>query len=176
MNIPICFERDAEFIGWATLWKNTWFGWTIITVSILLECGIYRLFQSVCERESGDSSEKVVEITDRNFELVSFVTSIFLPLISFQYDQLSHWIVTILIVCLIGYIYCKSNGYYTNPTLALFGYHLYDVTLDNMKEDDAHHSQREVTLLVQSSLQKGDHVRCVNLSNEVSYAKKKDNK
>lgn len=176
MNIPVCFDRDAEFIGWTELWKNTRFGWLIILVSIVLELLIYFLFQLVCKMEAGESSEKVVEINDRNFDLVSFVTSIFLPLISFQYDQLSHWIVTILIVCLIGYIYCKFNGYYTNPTLALFGYRLYEVTLDNMKNDEEHNSQRRVTLLVQSSLQKGDRVRCSELSNEVNYAKKKDNK
>lgn len=176
MNIPICFDRDAEFIGWAELWKNTWLGWVIIMVSIVLELVIYFLFQSVCKREAGEASEKVVDIKDRNFDLVSFVTSIFLPLISFQYDQLSHWIVTILIVCLIGYIYCKFNGYYTNPTLALFGYRLYEVTLDNMKENKDHNSQRKVTLLVQSSLKEGDRVRCSELSNEVNYAKKKGNK
>ena len=176
MNIPICFDRDAEFVGWMELWKNTRLGWVIIMASIALELMIYCMFQSVCKRESGGSSEEVVEIKDRNFELVSFVTSIFLPLISFQYDQLSHWIVTLLIVCLIGYVYCKSDGYYTNPTLALFGYRLYDVKLDNMKKDDAHHSQRNVTILVQSSLKKGDHVRCVGLSDEVCYAKTRDKK
>lgn len=171
MNIPICFEKDAEFICWDEFWNNTWLGWIIIAVSVVFELVIYMFFQSVCKRESGDSAEIVIGIKDRNFELVSFVTSIFLPLISFKYDQLSHWIVTLLIVCLIGYIYCKSNGYYTNPTLALFGYRLYDVSLDNMKEDDAHHIKRNVTILVQSRLHEGDHVRCNDLSNEVSYAK-----
>lgn len=171
MNIPICLDGDAEFIGWIQLWKNTRVGLCIIAVSIVVELIIYWLFHCVCTKESGEDSEQVVEIKNRNFELVSFVTSIFLPLISFQYDQLSHWIVTALIVFIIGYIFCTSNGYYTNPTLALFHYRLYDVKLDNLRQG-RQNSKRDITILAKCELHKDDRIRCVRLTDEISYATK----
>ena len=34
----------------------------------------------------------------------------------------------IIILVLIGWIYIKTNLFYTNPTLAVLGYHIYKVT------------------------------------------------
>lgn len=170
MDIPICFENDAEFIGLKPLWHNTRVGFFIIVVSVFAELFIYWMFQRVCKREAGEASEKITKIKNRNFELMSFVTSIFLPLISFQYNQLSHWIVTAIIVCLIGYIFCHADAYYTNPTLALFRYRLYDVELDNLQKDKG--ETRSITIIAQSELMVGDKVRCVSMTDMVSYAKK----
>lgn len=170
MDIPICFDNNAEFIGWKTLWHNTRVGLFIILASIVVELVIYGMFHRVCKRETGEASEKITKIKNRNFELMSFVTSIFLPLISFQYNQLSHWIVTTIIVCLIGYIFCHADAYYTNPTLALFRYRLYDVDLDNQQTDNS--KTRSITIIAQSELMVGDKVRCVSMTDMVSYAKK----
>ncbi|MBP5664495.1 MAG: hypothetical protein J6X16_09545 [Bacteroidales bacterium] len=170
MDIPICFDNYAEFIGWKTLWHNTRVGFFIILGSVFVELVIYWMFQRVCKRCAGEASEKITVIKNQNFELMSFVTSIFLPLISFQYNQLSHWIVTAIIVCLIGYIFCHADAYYTNPTLALFRYRLYDVELDNQQANNS--ETRSITIIAQSVLMVGDKVRCVSMTDGVSYAKK----
>jgi len=169
MDIPISLEKDAEFIGWHQLWNNTRLGWGIITVSIILELCVFVLFMKVCRQESGEETEVINYVEDKNFELISFVTSIFLPLISFQYDQLSHWVVTLIIVVLIGYIFCHFDGFYTNPTLALFRYRLYQVTLDNQREGSSH-SVRSIVVITRDKLQKDDRVRCVKLTDKVSFA------
>lgn len=169
MDIPISLEKDAEFIGWHQLWNNTRLGWGIITVSIILELCVFVLFMMVCRQESGEETEVINYVEDKNFELISFVTSIFLPLISFQYDQLSHWVVTLIIVVLIGYIFCHFDGFYTNPTLALFRYRLYQITLDNQREGSSH-SVRSIVVITRDKLQKGDRVRCVKLTDKVSFA------
>lgn len=169
MDIPICWDKDAHFIGWDNLWRNTRMGIVIILISMAVEYAIFYLFKHVCNSESGEQSEKVVWLKDRNYELVSFVTSVFLPLIGFQYNQLNHWIVTILIVILIGYIFCSSDCYFTNPTLAIFGYRLYDVQLDNQTGREG--SIRNITVISKSKLKKNDIVRCYKLSENVNFAR-----
>lgn len=170
MDIPISFSGDSEFIGWEALWQNTRVGFFIIALSFIGELLVLFLFSRVCNKVAGEQAERVEKITNKNFELISFVTSIFLPLISFQYDQLSHWVVTLLIVMIIGYIFCTSDGYFTNPTLALFGYRLYTVELGN--QNIAIPQTRELTILSKTLLQEGDNVRCYKLTDKVSLAKK----
>lgn len=165
MDIPVTFEKDAEFIGWSQLWENIKFGVYIILISIILEYAILKLFEKVCCDVSGEQTELVTKVENRNFELLSFVTSVFLPLISFQYDQLSHWLVTLLIIILIGHIFCISDGYFTNPTLAIFHFRLYEVELDNMNRNS-----RKMIILCKSSIAIGDKIRCVALTDKVSYA------
>lgn len=169
MDVPISFARDAKFIGWADLWQNTRIGLYIIAVSILVELLILFLFSKVCSNVAGEQTEKIEYIENRNFELISFVTSIFLPLISFQYDQLSHWIVTLVIIIIIGYIFCNSDSYYTNPTLALFGYRLYTVDLNNLCETNK--QIRKITILSKTPLTVGNPVRCYMLTDKISFAK-----
>lgn len=119
---------------------------------------------------SGEQSERICKVKNKNFELISFVTSIFLPLISFRYDQLSHWIVMVIVLLIVCYIFCTSDGYFTNPTLALFGYSLYEVDLNNMNEGNQ--NTRNLIILSRSVLRVNDTVRCYELTDRVSYAKK----
>lgn len=165
MDIPVTFEKDAKFIGWSKLWDNTKIGVVIILISIIIELIILLLFNKACNAVSGEQTELVIKVENRNFELLSFVTSVFLPLISFQYDQLSHWVVTVIIIFLIGHIFCISDGYFTNPTLALFRFRLYEVELNNMNGNS-----RKIIVLCKSSIAVEDKIRCVALTDKVSYA------
>ena len=165
MDIPVTFEKGAKFIGWSELWENTKIGVAIIIFSTIIELVILLLFNNVCNSVSGEQTELVTKVENRNFELLSFVTSVFLPLISFQYDQLSHWVVTVIIIVLIGHIFCISDGYFTNPTLALFCFRLYEVELNNMNGNS-----RKIIVLCKSKIAVEDKVRCVALTDKVSYA------
>lgn len=169
MDIPISLDKDAEFIGWRQLWTNTRLGWGIIGVSIIVELCVFGLFKWVCNQQSGEQAEVINTIEDKNFELISFVTSIFLPLISFQYNQLSHWIVTLIIVVLIGYIFCHFDGFYTNPTLAIFRYRLYNVSLGNQRQG-ANQASRNIVIITRDKLDLGDRIRCVQLTDTVFFA------
>lgn len=173
MDIPICFDSNSHFVGLEDFWKNTRVGWAIISLSIVGELIIFALFNGVCKRVSGEQSELIYKVKNKNFELISFVTSIFLPLISFQYDQLSHWIVMLIVLIIICYIFCTSDGYFTNPTLALFGYRLYEVDLDNMNERNK--KTRNLIILSKSVLSEGDIIRCYKLTDRVCYAQINNN-
>lgn len=168
MDIPISFDSEACFIGWSELWRNTRVGLGIITISVIIELVIFCMFNRVCEKVAGEQSECVEKIENKNYELISFVTSIFLPLISFQFDQLSHWILMILIVIIVGYIFCKSDSYFTNPTLALFGFRLYSADLSN--QNSVSKESRTLIVLSKDILQEGDIIRCYRLTEKVSIA------
>lgn len=169
MDIPIILDKEAEFIGWRQLWINTRMGCVIILISILLEICVFLLFRIVCNQEAKEQAEAIESIEDKNYELITFVTSLFLPLISFQYDQLSHWFVTLLIIILLGYIFCHFDGFYTNPTLALFGYRLYKVTLGNQRQGDSKKS-RQIIIITQTKLRPDNRVQCLRLTDTVYYA------
>ena len=77
---------------------------------------------------SFNQSVEIVSYECLSYENLSFLASYFVPLVSFNLLYLSHTIVMILLVISIGVIFVQSGKYYTNPTLALFGYRVYYIT------------------------------------------------
>jgi hypothetical protein len=53
------------------------------------------------------------------------------PFAGLKLGTWNEMVATALLFGMIGFIYTRTNLIYANPTLALFGYYLYRVTLDN---------------------------------------------
>lgn len=166
MDLPICL--DGEFIGLNQLWKNTRIGLVIIAATAVLEWAVYRYLKNLCDHTSKELTVKVVTSVEQNYDTLAFIASFMIPLVSFQLHQLSHWIVLVLLVVVIGGIFCNSKGYYTNPTLALFGFHLYDLTIKTQqvgKEDN----QQSLIVVSRKRLEEGSEFRYVKITEEVGY-------
>ena len=166
MDLPICFE--GEFIGWSQLWKNTRAGLLIIILSLLMEFVVYRYLKNLWNHTSKELSVKVVKVEEHNFDTLAFIASFMVPLVSFQLHQVGHWIVMLLLVVVVGIIFCNSKGYYTNPTLALLGFHLYKLTIESQqveKTDKIH----EIVVISREPLDASSKFRYVKITDDVGY-------
>ena len=52
---------------------------------------------------------------------LSFLATYILPFVTFDFNDNRNWIILIFMLVIIGIIYVKTNFFYTNPTLSLFG-------------------------------------------------------
>ena len=71
-----------------------------------------------------------------------------------------------LILFLIGWIYVKTNIFYTNPTLAVLGYRIYKV--------DSQESQNMI-VIVSGKLVIGDAIRTKKIDEKIYFATKVKN-
>lgn len=164
MDIP--FEMGGEFIGWTQLWDKSEFGVYIVTISILIEFVVYNFLKHSWNKNSPELSVKVIHKEDMNFNILNFIASYFFPLVSFNYIKFNHWIVLLFLLVIIGVIFCKSNGYYNNPTLALLGFRLYQT---NIKTQKVNKNEKEESLIVicKGELSVNDQFQYVLLSDGV---------
>lgn len=163
MDIP--FDIGGEFIGFSQLWDGCIFGVLIIIITLIIEGLVYFYLKKSWERNSPELSVEIVEIENQNYNTLTFIASYFIPLVSFNYLKLNHWIVLLFLLIIIGIIFCKSDGYYNNPTLALFGFRLYKTKTKTQKMEN--NNKEELTIISHKKLSKGDKIQYVMLPDGV---------
>jgi len=70
---------------------------------------------------------KAEEVKNKNYEHLTFLVTYIIPLLSLSYNGLRYCIVLLILLIFIGALYVKTNLFYMNPSLALLGFHLYEV-------------------------------------------------
>lgn len=129
VKIPLCFF-DCEFVGWKKLILDNIIP-TISIVIVVLGFIFYFRFKYIV---SGNKSlpEKVTNIENINWEHLTFLVTYVIPLLSFDLDfnldEDRNSLMFFLVLIIIGLIYVKTNMFYTNPTLAILGYHIYKIS------------------------------------------------
>lgn len=169
MDIPMYFGSDWEFIPLNQFVENTWFGFLIIAVSLLIEYCTYKYLEVGWNHTAPELSVEIIEKDELNYDLLMFIASFFLPLVSFQLDKASHWIVLGILFFCIGKIFCTSKGFYNNPTLALLGFHFYKLKVKT-KAVDKPKSEIDLIIICKEELKETKQVKYVKLSEGIGYA------
>lgn len=76
-------------------------------------------------RYNREDAKIFYDIETKDFDHLTFLSTYIIPLITFNLINTRSFIVVCLLLIMIGIIYIKSNLYYLNPTLLLFGYKIY---------------------------------------------------
>ena len=142
------------------------------SVSLLIIGILYFVYMEFIKKAS--SFNQSIEITsfDRHsYENLSFLASYFMPLVSFNLLYLSHTIVMILLVICIGVIFVQSGKYYTNPTLALFGYRVYSVTGKTKGFSDKERKEITYMVIVRGKLSDGAWLDTLKIEEGFYYSK-----
>ena len=106
----------------------------IPTVICLFFIGISLIIYKLYLKElDGDFAHpktiKTIENISNNH--LSFLATYILPFVIFDFKDTRSWIILIYMLVVIGIIYVKTNFFYTNPTLSLFGVYVYYITFDS---------------------------------------------
>ncbi|EKN4011846.1 TPA: hypothetical protein P0N76_002443 [Yersinia enterocolitica] len=87
----------------------------------------------------------------------------------FSFDDMQKNLAYLLLIVVIGIIFVKTNKYYANPTLALFGYKLYKVNIFHPGSGET----KNVIAITTDNLMVGDNVFYSFLDDYVFIARKK---
>ena len=80
---------------------------------------------------SGNTSDtlRVLESKSESYEHLTFLATYIIPFVGFNFDSFPRLLAYLSLIVIIGMIFIRTGMYYANPTLALFGYKLYRITL-----------------------------------------------
>lgn len=155
---------------WAELWTDNSII-TIVSASLFIfDLAIAAYYWYYVWKGTTEQPVKIIEIEQRNNDYFSFIVSVVFPIISFNLinSPLRHGIVLLVIYAFLGILYIRSNLYYVNPTLGMFGLKLYRVSGET-NNGTTHYDK---WLLSNNWLRKDDTFTYIQISDDVYYAKK----
>lgn len=112
---------------------------------IFLGIIIYLLFFKELDGDfAHQKTIKSVENISNNH--LSFLATYILPFVLFDFNDERNWIIIIFMLVIIGIIYVKTNFFYTNPTLSLFGVYVYKITFEGDEDKIIAISRRKLKI------------------------------
>lgn len=130
INFPICYGDNCKFIGFYSLVK---LNIVSIVCLLFLIVGLYYYLNFNHDIESGApiTPKQITKIENINSETLSFLASYIIPLACLDMDKSRSLLLLFFLLLLIGWIYVKTNLFYTNPTLAIMGFKVYKIDTIN---------------------------------------------
>lgn len=166
-DIPICFTKDSEFVGFSYLIQNN----VIPIVCILcLLIGFYSYLDFTYQLKGATQLPfKITKLENIDYEHLTFLTTYIVPLVCFNFTDTRYHIVLLILLVVIGIIYIRTDLFYANPTLALFNYRIYKID-GEFKEG----VRNNIILITRSKLEINQRCDYVKLDNRIYYAKPKN--
>ena len=166
IDVPISFSENWVFIGWyELLTKNI----VPILSLIGLLIGAFSYFDfSYQLRSSTDMPFSITKIENIDYEHLTFLTTYIVPLVCFNFIDTRYQLVLLILLVVICIIYVRTDLFYANPTLALFGFRIYKV------DGDFENGLRESIILI-SKDKLFNNQRCdyIKLDDRIYFAKLK---
>lgn len=168
--IKICFYLISLFplfillvilkVDLDSTFKDNTFSVIMGVLIILSSVGMFIL--NDVRKDSKNLPVKIIEISEMNYENLGFLATYIVPLVAIPLDTLREKIVFIILLLFIGIIFVTTNVYYTNPSLAVLGFNLYEIS-------DEKGFHKKSIVIINGKLELYDQVKCLKISNNVYY-------
>lgn len=167
-DIPVCFEKPYTFIGFRKCFSSLGIIIPFVCLILLLIAGCFLFYLFLLKEGSLSSPVEVTTIKNINIDIMTFVGTYFLPLVSFSIDQKwQHVLVLAILFVVIGIIYVKADLYYINPTLLLFHFNVYEIK-GEYEGNNIHQ-----IVIINDELKEKEKYRYINIGDgNICYAKK----
>lgn len=163
IDIPICLRNDCIFIGWNQLIIIN----NIIAIGsfIFLLLGILFYYQFLNNlRGDLDLPVEIKKIENINYEYFALLMTI-ISLIAFDFYTIRGFILLVVLLFILGGIFMKTELFYSNPSFALLGFHIYKANTNNP------HLQNSI-FITKDKIKLGDKVKYLKISDQVYFTKK----
>ncbi|HBQ26076.1 MAG TPA: hypothetical protein DD791_06755 [Syntrophomonas sp.] len=163
VDIPISFAPDAKYIGMKSLLQRNILP---IISTIMVVLGIV-LAQNIQYKWRGVTNPpyKIKSIKNENYEYLTFLTTYIIPLICIDLSNIRYVIVLAILLLLIGFIFIRMDLYYGNPTLALLGYRLYRVEIENINNTDG------IVVISRDRLATGSSIESMEINSNIWFVR-----
>lgn len=112
----------------------------------------------------------VIECRGEDYENLTFLATYIIPFAGMSFDTINKVVAYVLLLVVIGVIFIKTEKYYANPTLAIFGYRLYKADLS-----DSNSFYSSIMVISKSELNAGSNVHYKFLSDSVCFVREINN-
>lgn len=149
-------SKEGLFIGVKQLCYNNRISLILlcfIFFSILLYITLYKIII-----KSATIKITVKNKIEDNDGHLSYLVTYILPFIGFNFDKWQSIIVSIVIFCILGSIYIKTNLILTNPTLMLFNFQISKIETKDTKD---------IILIHKGIIRKESDYNCIHLINNI---------
>ena len=159
---PNFYYECGDRMPISTIFWNNKFPIILFLLGIILILYFIYLSKTILNPK-GTPLLTISEIKPFRKEYVTYLGTYILPFIGFSSNSVFDIIALILMFITIGLIYIKTDLIFTNPTLSLFGFDLFEVKDENDKNYIA---------LAKDKLEKGDRPKGKKLSHNTLILKK----
>ena len=162
LDFPLCFKSECSFIGFDRLLSIN----NLIALGgfIFLLLGAFFYYQFMKELKGDCKPMTVDKVENINYEYFALLMTI-ISLISFDFTTIRGLILLIVLVLIMGAIFVKTELFYSNPSFALLGFHIYKI--DSEKE-----SLNGGIIITKHKINDGDKVKYIKISEKVLFVKK----
>jgi len=161
-KVPVYVGPHSHFVGLHTLLTKH----LLVTLCVLfMALGLlfYWRFNHKFAHGSSLPAVKVDQVENINYESVTFLATYIVPLACIDLDKDRSAMMLITILILIGWIYIKTNLFYTNPTLAIWGYQIYKISTATKKN---------IVIVVRGKVKINDDLLLKNIDDKIYLARK----
>lgn len=166
-QVPICFREDCHFIGFEKLLFTYPPVILFCFVGIVLSIAFYYNFKYSIVKGAPLPAEKIIEIESLSYENLTFLATYIIPLVCFDLDfhltENRNFLMLILVLLLIGWIYIKTNIFYTNPTLAVLNFKIYKITTKQ---------RANIVVISRDTLEKDNFILPNKMDDKIFFASK----
>lgn len=163
LKIPVCFDSGAEFIGIKALFSIR----NIVAFSsfFCLLLGVLFYYEFMKELKGDlDIPVKIEKIENVNYEYFALLVTI-ISLIAFDFTTIRGVILLITLLIILCAIFIKTELFYSNPSFALLGFHIY-------KADTNNEALKNKIFITKDKIKLGDKVKYLKISDKVYFTKK----
>ncbi len=163
VDIPVCIKSNCAYIGWDQLLTIN----NVIALGsfILLLLGILFYYQFLNNlRGDLDLPVEIKKIDNINYEYFALLMTI-ISLIAFDFYTIRGLILLIALLIILGAIFMKTELFYSNPSFALLGFHIYKADTNNPQLQNS-------IFITKDKIKIGDKVKYLKISDQVYFTKK----
>ena len=167
VDIPIDFSDDAKFIGVLPLVNRN-----IVPVIGIIMLMISTVFVKTFNYKVSSGTQEyfvIKKIKNKNYEHLTFLTTYIIPLICFDLSKFRYTLVLLMLLVVIGMIYVQTDIYYANPTLAILGFHLYEVDVE-LRDEKVHEG---CILITRDKINVHSNLEFLQIDDEIFFVKEK---
>lgn len=163
IDIPICIGNNCEFVGLRNLLSISNIVSFACTILLLLGGLFYYQFLNKL-RGDLDLPVTVSNVENINYEYFALLVTI-VSLIAFDFTTLRGLILLIVMLVILCAIFIKTELFYSNPSFALLGFHIYKADTNNANLSGA-------IFISKDKIKIGDKIKYLRISDKVYFTKK----
>lgn len=160
LTLPYCWGSECNFVGLNQLFTKYLFSFA--NFFLLVYSCILMLKLKIRLKSNSHTSFKVNRIENKSYEHLVFLTTYIIPLVAFDFSNYKYQALFMVLIFFIGLMYSKTDMYFSNPSLAILGYSIF-----NVEGIFRGNRVETVTVLSKDRLKVGDEVPYLPLSDEV---------
>ena len=134
--------------------------WAIVVLIIGLSGLVFMMlyFFQLAPR-LGSIQERIAGLQRRDGDVMGYIASYLLPFVAIPFSGWQQGIALLIFVIVLGIVYVNSNMIHINPMLNLFGYHVYEITLE--------HSDSPHSLITRRRIAKNETIHLVDIGDGI---------